>query len=82
MYCIVILSLQWLCKLDKLSKEVVDGWKYNAHRRADSVKYFARLIRAQKPVSQYYAMTKFDKDTQTNYFDNIVNYTVNAILLY
>ncbi len=82
MYCLVTISLQWLCKLDKLSREVIHGWKYNVHKQAESLKYFVKLIRAQKPVSQFYAMTKFDKDTQSNYFDNIVNYTVNAILLY
>ncbi len=82
MYFFIIFSLQWLCKLDEFSREVIHCWKINTHRQPDSLRYFVRVVRAQQPVAQYYAMTKFDKETKSNYFDNIVNYTVNAILLY
>ncbi len=82
MYCLMILSLEWLCQLDEFSREVINSCKVNMYRQTHSLKYFVKLVRAQKPVTLYYAMTKFDKETKSNYFNNIVNYTVNAILLY
>ncbi len=81
-YILIILSLEWLCKLDELSRDVIHGWKVNLHWQRDSHEYFVKLVRAQQPVTQYYAMSKFDKETKSNYFQSIVNYTVNAVLLY
>lgn len=78
---LLILVLHWYCQLAELSREVIQSWRSNTHRQTDSRKYFVRLIKAQQPVTLCYVTTKFDNETQSNYFNNFVNYTVNAILL-
>lgn len=79
---IMILALEWACQIDEISKTVIQRWKVNTHKQPYSIKYWIRLVKAQQPISLYYGMTKFDKETSSTYYHNIVDYTVNAVLLY
>ncbi len=45
-------------------------------------RYWRRRVTAQQPVALHYAQTKFEKDTQLNFYSNIVNHTINALILF
>ncbi len=66
---------------NELSKQVIGQWRDEIDWKRVSKPYWIRVSRAQRPVSIYYAFTKFEKDTKVNYFTNVIDRSVDAILL-
>lgn len=70
-------------KCDSTSRDIIRIWKFQVHMYSVSSErnYLKRRVRAQQPVAIHYAQTKYEKDTQVNYYFSIVNYTINVLLL-
>lgn len=80
-YFVVFESITQAGKSNELSKQIICLWKDEIDWKLASKRYWTRVVKAQRPVSIYYAFTKFEKETKVNYFTNVIDRSVDAILL-
>lgn len=80
-YFVVFESITQAGKSNELSKKIICKWKDEIDWKWFSKPYWERVARAQRPVSIYYAFTKFEKETKVNYFTNVIDRSVDVILL-
>lgn len=89
MYCAVLAMLlvcyftigetvPYAIRSNELSEAILHRWRSQVLGKK---KQWIRIVRARRPIAFYYALTKFEKETQVNYYSNIVDYTVNLLLL-
>lgn len=81
-YFIVYLVFPLVIKVNEVSTEIICRWKIDSNFGFRRRSYWRKKLIAQQSVAFYYAMTKFEKDTQVNYCSFIVDNTVNALVLF
>lgn len=77
----VAVTLPLIIKSNEMSEEMICSWKLQALEQCNKT-YWRRVIKAQRPVAFYYAMTKFERDTKVNYYSTILDHTINLLLVY
>lgn len=82
-YTVIFQSIPLEIKCNTASIDIIQRWIFQVSMFSPSSErnYLRRRVRAQQPVAIHYAQTKFEKDTQVNYYVSIVNYTINVLLL-
>ncbi len=78
-YFILFQTVPLAVKVNQTSANIIRGWKREARCKRQ---FWKRQIWALQPVAFYYAFTKYEKGTTINFYFNIVNYTINVLLLY
>lgn len=83
-YSVISYSVPLSIECDSKSNDIVRKWAYEVSLYSTKLdrKYWSRKVKAQQPISIHYAHTKFEKDTQVNLYSCIVNYTINALMLF
>lgn len=81
-YTILFEALTMPVQVNEESNRIINSWKENICFKSKRRRFWIMKIQAQQPVSIYYAKTKCDHDTQVGYYFNIVDHTVNALLLF
>ncbi len=81
-YFIVVQTVPLAISCNECCQKLIEMWKVDIFQRKALIGYWKRKVEAQQPVSFYYAMSRFEKSTQVNYYSGLVNYTVNALILF
>lgn len=74
-------TLPIVIKCNELCVSMLGKWKRNIRRMPCFKLYWYKLVRAQRPVSINYGLTKFEKETKRNYYSVILEYTMDVLLL-
>lgn len=79
-YTMVFLTLPVIVKINKLSQDLLNvHWK---RLGMDKGLVWKKQLRAQCQISFYYGSARFDDSTETNFYNSIIENTVNVILLF
>lgn len=81
-YIIIDQTIPLAIGFNELSCDILMKWRFNVLSQKAGIKYWKKKIRAQQTLSFYYGYTKFERDTQVNYYSNIVNYSINALIVF
>lgn len=81
-YFVVVQTIPIAIACNEFCKGLVSKWKTSVLEHRREVKYWIKKLSAQQLISFYYALTKFERDTQVNYYFAIVNYTTNALIMF
>lgn len=76
-YFVLFQTVPMLARINDLSSKILQCWK----KAGSKSSYWKRVLKAQKPIAFYYGFTKFEKETTINYVANVVNNTVNVLIL-
>lgn len=68
-------------KSNVLSEQLLGVWMKSLVKIRYRRRYWKRVVKAQQPLSIYYATTKFEKSTVANYYSAILGYTLNLLLV-
>lgn len=84
MNLIVVLSqtLPLVVNVRNISLGMIKSWKHALYTIRGPRSYWIKKVRAQRPVTVYYAMSKFEQNTKRNYYAKIFECTVNISLFF
>lgn len=74
-------AIPFAIKSNELSESVLRIWKRSVATINYKIRYWPKVLVAKRPVSFYYAMTKFEKDTKGNYYSTVVESTVDLLIV-
>lgn len=81
-YCVVFQTLTKLVNRDAICSRIITSWRQTIHKMPGYKAYWVRIVRSQRPVAVYYALTKFDKETERHYHATILDQVIDALLLF
>lgn len=81
--CLFVLfaTVPLVVRSNELSEEILVTWKRNLFANTKHKRYQSKRLASRTPISFYYATTKFDQDTQVNYYGCIVSFTANLLVI-
>lgn len=80
-YFFLFQTLPLAIQCDEQSRDLCRKWQIMLTDKKDKIQYWSKVLRAQRCVSIYYALTKLDLDTKSNYYSSILDYTINLLLM-
>lgn len=80
-YFLLTQTVPYAAKSNELSVRIQKSWEKQLLTKGSQICHWSKLIVAKRPISFYYAMTKFERDTFLNYLYTIVDYTINLLML-
>lgn len=80
-YSFVALALPPAINSNEFSEQIIRKWKNQMKVNGRRIIYWDKRLRARRPISFYYASTKFEKETIVNYYACVVNYTLNVLII-
>lgn len=82
LYCVMLQTVPLLVNCDAMCTDMIDSWKKCISKMKGFKMYWVKVVKAQRPVSVYYALTKFEQQTRRNYYSAVLDHTINALLLF
>lgn len=84
-YLVIYETLPLYIKCHEFSKQMVKGWKYEYMKKQSVsskkiIRIWKRILRAQQPINLYWGTTKFKRETNVNFYSNIIDYKVDMML--
>lgn len=75
-YIIILLLLPVAASVHEVCLQTLCNWKVELANIRRERQFWGRILKAQRAVSLYYAMTKFEKETLPNFLENILDSTM------
>lgn len=80
-YFLMDQTLPLASECNERSERLLKGWRNNLLQVKTDRVYWIKMLNSERSVALYYAMTKFEKETRTNYHFQIIDCTVNVLLV-
>lgn len=80
-YTFFKVGTQIVVECDIVSKQVMEEFLESLMMVNGHKAYWKRKVKALKEISFYYGLAKFDQQTQINFFENLLEATLNLVLL-
>ncbi len=81
-YFVLVQTIPLAISCNEFCKGIINRWETGLSSPNRHLRYWKRKVRAQQAISFYYALTRFERNTQVNYYSAIVSYTTNALMLF
>lgn len=81
-YFVLFQTIHMAIQVNEVSIEIIREWKIKSRMCFRGGLYLKKMIPSLRPVAFYYGLTKFEKDTKVNYYSNIVDNTINVLMLF
>ncbi len=81
-YFVLFQTLPLIIKCDYFCTTLINAWKFKIYDVRGCQLFWVKKVKAQRPVSVYYALTKFEQSTKRNVYSTILDSTINVVLLF
>ncbi len=79
-YFAIFQTIPVLIKSNELCLDILKSWSRSINKMRGFRLYWAKKVRAQRPVAFHYGFTKFEQSTKQNYYSTIIDKTISVVL--